>query len=160
MKIRKLIPLLLVLGLTAACSDDGDDIAGPSEVTMSDLAGNWVATELRIQSQADPGKVLDLMDAYGWEMTFTLDPNGCYIITQENDESERNTNVGTMRLRGSQLLVWGSDCRPDDEVPEGVQTLDFVYGGNTLDLLNEINHRFEGESESEPALQVIKMRRL
>ncbi len=160
MKMQRLLPLLLVLGLTVACGDDGDDIAGPTEVTMTDLAGNWVATDLEIRSLADSTRVLDLAEEYGWEMTFTLDPNGCYIITQESSETGRDTNVGTMRMRGSQLIVWGSDCRPDEEAPEEPQTLDFVYGGNTLDLLYEIRHRFEGEPDSEPALQVIKLRRL
>jgi hypothetical protein len=142
--------------LVIAC---GDDAQAPNEVTTEDLAGIWDLIGLELRSTDDPPQVVELTDE-GITGTFTISPDGCYVLSLVVEDSEPGIQSGTLRVAGSELWVAGGDCQPGSDFPDDRNVLTFTYGGDTFSMSGDgVVWDFDDDGENEPAVQTFTFRR-
>jgi hypothetical protein len=134
---------LLALALVTGC---GDDPASPQEVTTEDLAGVWELVGLELRSTDDPPQVIDYIDQ-GFSGTFTISPDGCYILSFVREGSEPGIQSGMLRVVGSELWVASGECVPGGDFP------------NTFNFSGDSSYDFDDDGELEPAIQSYTFRR-
>ncbi len=146
----------LALSLVIAC---GDDPQSPRAVTTEDLAGIWELTSLELRSTDEPPQVVELTDQ-GYSGTFTISPDGCYVLSLVIQGSEPGIQAGTLRVSGSQLLVASGDCEPGSDFPSDPTVLSLTYAGNTFSISGDgVVYDFDEDGERDPAIQTFTFRR-
>ena len=125
MKICKSLLLGLILFSALSCEKKEDE----PEITISELAGSWIATSSVFTKASNGNESIDLI-ALGGEISFTMLENGGVrtwltlgSFSDEWDSQAVITNSRTLTLT------------PVEE-ERGVNTFEFELDNNTLKLIN------------------------
>ena len=136
-----LIPLLAL----AACESSTD-------VTVADLQGTWVASEVRIVDIEIPKENnFDLIEL-GYSAIFVSDGSGDFVIRLDDPEDESEFIMGTLEIDGTDVILRTADSEGTGEVfLEDEQAALSLTGGLTFD--------FKGDGTEKPAKLLLVMDR-
>ena len=139
--------LLLPLLLVAACdggSDDDFSLVG-TNLSVSDIAGAWVATRAAFSPEADgPAQEVDLV-AQGGTVTLNIQNNGRFTLTLSLPGAPPETATGRLGF-DEDLLVVSFDDDPDDFDFFGIQATP-----TTLSVQGPGEFDFDGDGTDEAA---------
>jgi hypothetical protein len=125
---RLALPLLLVGAVAVACGDDED--GGATGPTITDLAGTWNATSLKLTLNANPAVSVDLVQTFGGTVTLEITSAGRYTFTGNVPLQPTLTITGDFTISGSNFTLTNDDDPTD--VLSGTFTLS--ADGNSLSI--------------------------
>jgi hypothetical protein len=144
-RLRVSLALLAVIGFTAGCESS-------TEVQVEDLAGTWVASQLRIVDIELPKESnFDLIEL-GYQAIFVSTGTGSFTIRLEDPEGESRFITGTLEIDGTDVVVTTAGGVSGGEVfVEDEQAALSLTAGLTFD--------FNGNGEEKPAKLLLVMDR-
>jgi hypothetical protein len=143
-RARVLVALVLGAGLFVGCDDDG----GPSNVTLANLVGSWIADEFEFTNQENPAESVDLVAA-GAVVIMTVAGNGRYTIGAADP-----FGGGADFIKGALLVEEGVLLATNDDEPGETAAFFVELSGDMLTIFtDEVDYDFDVPSDgiTEPA---------
>jgi hypothetical protein len=127
--------------------DDGNDepatvvitLDGATGTTIEDLAGSWMATELRFISEPSQADTVDLIDA-GGSLAIVVTLDGRYQVTTMFPGEGTDMETGAIVVGDDELTLIPFDD-PSDDIE-----FDFVLQGDTLSLVGDGEFDFDDKT--------------
>jgi hypothetical protein len=115
-----------------------------NDVEVSDLVGDWIATQARLANPDDLNETVDITEL-GWEVTIQIESDGAYTTVLQEPGAAPITNTGTLTVEnGKDLILARSDgfvgtgevFLEDDQVAFRFDEIsDPIQEGNIVSLL-------------------------
>lgn len=148
MKTTKLTTLLsfFVLFLSFSCgSDDGDPQLEGTNLSISDIQGNWEATRALFDiAGTGASQAIDIV-AVGGSVTLNIQSNGRFTLTILAPGQPPETSTGQMSF-DEDLLVVAFDGDANDPEFFGIQST-----ATTLSLSGNTEYDLDGDGVDDPA---------
>ncbi|WP_222983810.1 hypothetical protein [Flagellimonas meishanensis] len=143
--ISKFIALLLLLFFVLSCSDDDGTSLEGTDISISDIQGNWNAIRA-IFGLAGEGPVVefDVLEE-GGSATLAIQANGRFTLTLNIPGEGVDTITGQMSF-DEDLLVVEFDDSPGESEFFGIQST-----ATTLSINGPAEFDFDGDGTDEPA---------
>ena len=153
-----LLTVLAIPLLAWGCDDDSPPMA-PDEVPLADFAGTWVQTKWEYTTMAGPDQSVDLI-AMGYEVTLTIDVNGRFdgTVSVPGPPPGVLTVGGDFTIDGDRISIINDDLPGQEFVGTFAlaENNDPIAGRRTTLIMtfNDSAYDFDGDGQSEPAMQV------
>lgn len=138
--------LLLIVATTLFCATGCIDNTVDPELTEVDfLVGEWEADEMLMISDADPDRIVDLIQAFDASFNLSVEPSGRYEASLSLGGGTPLPETGYVSVAGDSLVFRndnGTESRARYELQDDGSRL-ILDGPGTFD--------FDGDLEEEPA---------
>jgi hypothetical protein len=148
--------LVALVGLVAACGDDGGTGVVDNPPEVQPFVGTWDAEELTITSDADTSIVFDLFD-YNGQFTLNVQPSGTYTASLSFRPDSANlfadSEVGSISVTGDAFTL-----RPNNG-PPATSSYTFL-SADRLEFEGPTEFDFNFDQQADPAvLRAVLQRR-
>jgi len=146
-----LASLMLCATLATSCSSSEDDefpLVGTT-LSISDIAGNWTATQA-VFSRAAAGPVLNVdLLAAGATVTLGIQTNGRFTLTATLPGEAPDVTTGQLGFDEDVLVVI------DDDDPGDFERFSITASATTLSIQGPSTFDFDGDGTEEAAVLVL-----
>jgi hypothetical protein len=164
-RLPRRLAAAMLLAVPLACGDD--DPAGPAELTLADLAGDWITTRFEFV-EAGNGTSIEIIGLAA-TLTFQVGANGDFtadfdpggLLSAFAPEITGGTISGTI-IVGTGTLTISPDFDPDIPLlTSSVLTFQVHWGGGSTVTLTgaETVFDFDRDGEDEPASLTLVIQR-